>query len=166
MSESPCFSLGRFDAGQGSFTGVVCGGRIGAVTDTLSGWRDTGVEGLLPDWDDHVARLREAVSRDRAWMRWAEGQIRPLAPLRPRQLFGAGMNYRTHVVDLMVDEGVGSRPGMSCEEIRAEATAVMDERARSGTPLVFAGLPSSICGPDDDVQLRADSKRTDWELEL
>ena len=36
----------------------------------------------------------------------------------------------------------------------------MDERARSGTPLVFAGLPSSICGPDDDVHLRADAEPT------
>jgi 2-keto-4-pentenoate hydratase/2-oxohepta-3-ene-1,7-dioic acid hydratase in catechol pathway len=55
---------------------------------------------------------------------------------------------------------------MSPDEIRAEVTAVMDERARSGIPLVFAGLPSSICGPDDDVHLRADAQRNDWELEL
>jgi 2-keto-4-pentenoate hydratase/2-oxohepta-3-ene-1,7-dioic acid hydratase in catechol pathway len=67
------------------------------------------------------------------------------------------MNYRKHVIDLMVDSGINTRD---------EAVAIMDERARSGTPLVFAGLPSAICGPDDDVRLRADSDTSDWELEL
>ncbi len=76
------------------------------------------------------------------------------------------MNYRTHVVQLFVDQGEGSRPGMTAEEIREEAERMMDERAASGVPFVFAGLPTAICGPDDDIHLRKDSERNDWELEL
>ena len=92
--------------------------------------------------------------------------LRRLTPVEPRQLLAAGLNYRTHVIDLMVDQRVGSRPGMGVDEIRAEATAVMDERTRSGVPFLWVGLPTSVCGPDDDIVLRADSERTDWELEL
>ena len=89
--------------------------------------------------------------------------LRRLPPVEPRQLLAAGLNYRTHVIDLMVDQRVGSRPDMGVEEIRAEATAIMDERADRGVPFLWVGLPTSVCGPDDDILLRADSERTDWE---
>ena len=81
-------------------------------------------------------------------------------------MFLAGMNYRSHVIQLMVDQGTGSRPDMTEDEIREEAAAMMDARAASGVPFVFSGLLSSICGPDDEIRLRRDSQQSDWELEL
>jgi 2-keto-4-pentenoate hydratase/2-oxohepta-3-ene-1,7-dioic acid hydratase in catechol pathway len=157
MTDLPNIAFGRFANGGDPFTGVVAGGRVAAVADLLDGWADSGVDGLLGDWDAHVERLRRAIAADPTVLGHAEDELRRFAPVAPRQLLGAGMNYRKHVIDLMVDSGLNTRD---------EAAAIMDERARSGTPLVFAGLPSSICGPDDDVRLRADSDTSDWELEL
>jgi 2-keto-4-pentenoate hydratase/2-oxohepta-3-ene-1,7-dioic acid hydratase in catechol pathway len=157
MPDLPDIALGRFANGGGPFTGVVASGRVAPVADLLPHWTDSGIEGLLAGWDDHVAALRERVAADPAALRHDETTLRRLAPVTPRQLLGAGMNYRKHVIDLMVDSGINTRD---------EAAAIMDERARSGTPLVFAGLPSAICGPDDEIRLRADSDTSDWELEL
>ena len=42
----------------------------------------------------------------------------------------------------------------------------MTERAERGTPYVFVGLPSAVCGPRDDVVLPAIGAQHDWELEL
>ena len=120
---------------------------------------DLGIEALLPSWDEHVTTL-EARAADVTAGSVASSDVtdmRRLQPLAPRQLLGAGMNYRTHVVDLMVDSGVMSRE---------DAERAMDERAASGTPLVFAALPSAMCGPDDEVRLRTDCEQNDWELEL
>ena len=54
-------------------------------------------------------------------------------------MFAAGLNYRKHVIDLMVDQRVGSRADMTVDDIRAEVTELMDERARSGVPLSGSG---------------------------
>lgn len=153
------FSLGRFQSQGTPFTGVVADGRVWSVAEILGLDEDLGVEGLLPRWDEYVAVLGERIAGDAAGSlrRWDEAELRRLQPLAPRQLLAAGMNYRTHVVDLMVDEGVMSRE---------QALRAMDERAASGTPLVFAALPSAMCGPEDEVRLRADCESNDWELEL
>jgi 2,4-diketo-3-deoxy-L-fuconate hydrolase len=154
------FALGHFVDDDDRFTGIVAGGTVARVADLLAGWADAGIDGLFGEWDAHIAALREHVDtlpHRTDVPTWPEAALRRLAPLAPRQLFGAGMNYRTHVVDLMVDSGLNTRE---------EAMAMMDERAQSGVPLVWAGLTSSICGPDDEVQLRDDVEQNDWELEL
>jgi 2-keto-4-pentenoate hydratase/2-oxohepta-3-ene-1,7-dioic acid hydratase in catechol pathway len=43
---------------------------------------------------------------------------------------------------------------------------MMDERARTGTPYIFAGLPSALTGPHDDIVLPDRGENHDWELEL
>jgi 2-keto-4-pentenoate hydratase/2-oxohepta-3-ene-1,7-dioic acid hydratase in catechol pathway len=43
---------------------------------------------------------------------------------------------------------------------------MMDERARTGAPYVFAGLPSALAGPYDDIALPERGEKHDWELEL
>src|SRR3954471_22316482 len=98
MPDLPDIAFGRFANGGDPFTGVVADGRVAAVTDLLPGWDETGIEGLLPRWDEQVDRLR-GLAGDPAALRWDEGQLRRLAPIAPRQLLGAGMNYRKHVVD-------------------------------------------------------------------
>jgi 2,4-didehydro-3-deoxy-L-rhamnonate hydrolase len=164
-SEAP-FALGRFDAGHGPFTGVVARGQVAAAADLLPDWEDGGIEAFFADWHPRIAALGKRLAAGGPHRVWGEHALRRLPPVQPPQVFLAGMNYRTHVVELLVDQRAGSRERMSADEIRAEATELMDARARSGTPLVFSGLPSSICGPDDDVHLRPDSEQNDWELEL
>src|SRR5262249_52859236 len=51
-------------------------------------------------------------------------------------------------------------------EVREWAEAMMDERAATGAPYVFAGLPSALAGPYDDVVLPDRGTKHDWELEL
>jgi 2-keto-4-pentenoate hydratase/2-oxohepta-3-ene-1,7-dioic acid hydratase in catechol pathway len=167
-AESP-FALGRFSGSHGAFTGVVVGERVvrlACVRDDLSD--ELSPVAVLARWDELAGHLSRAAEQAASGGLEAEPvtSLRRLAPVEPRQLLAAGLNYRTHVIDLMVDQRLGSRPGMSVDEIRAEATAVMDDRATSGVPFLWVGLPTSVCGPDDDIVLRADSERTDWELEL
>jgi ureidoglycolate lyase len=57
-----------------------------------------------------------------------------------RQIFGIGLNYKDHAI---------------------EAKLPIPEE-----PVVFHKSTSSICGPNDDIVLPADSKKTDWEVEL
>ena len=51
-------------------------------------------------------------------------------------------------------------------EVRAWAEAMMDERARTGRPYVFTGLPSALTGPYDEIVLPERGEQHDWELEL
>ena len=150
------FALGRFVAHGEPFTGVVAGGRVGRLSELLPQSHDAGIEALFADWHSNLERIDSALERAPD-LDWDESELTRLAPVNPPQLFGAGMNYRKHVVELMVDQQVCSRE---------EAEAIMDERALSGTPFVFVAAPAAICGPDDDVMLRPDSEESDWELEL
>ena len=162
------FCLGRFAGPAGVFTGLVVSDAVvplSAVREDLT--NDLPPDAVLARWDE----LGEALARSAEQI--ADGEhtipltsLQRLCPVEPRQVFAAGLNYRKHVIDLMVDQRVGSRADMSVDDIRAEVTELMDERARSGVPFVWVGLPSSICGPDDDIVLRPGSERTDWELEL
>lgn len=118
---------------------------------------------LLERWETVFPVLAEvAADPGGAW--------RPLAgvalhsPVEPRQVFQAGANYRTHVIDLAAAHHDGS-DGRSVEEVRAQAAAAMDARL-AGAPFVFTGLPSAVCGPYDDVVLPRGASQPDWELEL
>src|SRR4051812_9222090 len=132
------FALGRFVTDGDPFTGVVAGGRVGRVAALLHDWHDNGIESLFADWDANVGSIGTALATE-GDLTWDEAELIRLAPLQPRQLFGAGMNYRKHVVDLMVDKEKWTRE---------DAEAAMDERAASGTPFVFVATPAAICGPD------------------
>jgi 2,4-diketo-3-deoxy-L-fuconate hydrolase len=59
---------------------------------------------------------------------------------RPQKILGIGLNYRGHAEE----------SGLS----------VPDE------PVVFAKLPSALCGPTDDIAIPAGRSRVDWEAEL
>jgi 2-keto-4-pentenoate hydratase/2-oxohepta-3-ene-1,7-dioic acid hydratase in catechol pathway len=163
------FGLGRFSGSDGAFTGLVVGEAVAPLSYVRHDLSDRlSPVAVLARWDELAGDLSRAAGQVARGGLGAQpvASLRRLTPVEPRQLLAAGLNYRTHVIDLMVDGRIGSRPGMSVDEIRAEATAVMDERTRSGVPFLWVGLPTSVCGPDDDIVLRADSERTDWELEL
>jgi 2-keto-4-pentenoate hydratase/2-oxohepta-3-ene-1,7-dioic acid hydratase in catechol pathway len=123
----------------------------GTVTELLEHW-----EAVLP--------VLEAVAADSraVWLPLSDASLH--SPVEPRQVFQAGANYRTHVIDLAVAHHDGS-DGRGIEQVRADAAAAMDTRL-SHPPFVFTGLPSAICGPYDDVVLPRDARQPDWELEL
>ena len=93
-------------------------------------------------------------------------------PVAPRQILQCGANYRSHVVGIVMaerraDESMtGHNSDVPEDEVRAWAQAMMDERARTGSPYVFTGLPSALCGPYDEVVLPERGTNHDWELEL
>jgi 2-keto-4-pentenoate hydratase/2-oxohepta-3-ene-1,7-dioic acid hydratase in catechol pathway len=152
------FAVGMFlddtaDDGQRPFAGLVAGGRVRELGDNTAP--------LLADWDTAMSRLADlaagawTIAGSAAGWRPLDG-LRVLPPVRPGQILQSGANYRRHVIDLHVADG-GSR---------AEAEAIMDARAAGGEPYLFAGLPSALCGPGDDVVLPLEGTRHDWELEI
>lgn len=168
MTSTP-YALGRFRTSRdGEFCGIV----IGADTVPLIDLDPDAVDipALLTDWPGHSKVIDAAVTEA-----VASGQLqqlaRPvselsvLAPLDPPQIFQSGANYKTHVVQLMV-AAAGEVGDSDPEATLARATTLMQERADNGTPYVFLGLPSSICGPYDEVVLPDIGSQHDWELEL
>ena len=118
---------------------------------------------LLEHWDAVLPVLEAIAAEPRTvWRPLASASLR--SPVEPRQVFQAGANYRTHVIDLAAAHHDGS-DGRSVEQVRADAAAAMDARL-SHPPFVFTGLPSAVCGPYDDVVLPRDGEQPDWELEL
>ncbi len=118
---------------------------------------------LLEHWDAVLPALEAAAADPRAgWRPLADASLH--SPVTPRQVFQAGANYRTHVIDLAAAHHDGG-DGRSTEQVRADAAAAMDARLKH-PPFVFTGLPSAVCGPYDDVVLPSDGEQPDWELEL
>jgi 2,4-didehydro-3-deoxy-L-rhamnonate hydrolase len=158
------WALARADLGSGSVVpAVVSRDRVADLSTRpeMAGART--VTELLEQWDAVLPAL-EAVAADpgTAWRPLAGATVH--SPVEPRQVFQAGANYRTHVIELAVAHHDGS-DGRSVGQVRAEAAAAMDARL-TGAPFVFTGLPSAICGPYDDVVLPRDARQPDWELEL
>jgi 2-keto-4-pentenoate hydratase/2-oxohepta-3-ene-1,7-dioic acid hydratase in catechol pathway len=155
------FAVGMFADGTREFAGLVAGGRVRPLGDSTAP--------LLADWDGAMSWLAELAADagdapgaadagdapDAAGWRPLAG-LRVMPPVRPRQILQSGANYRRHVIDLHVAEGGD----------RAEAEAMMDARAATGEPYLFAGLPSALCGPGDDVVLPLEGTKHDWELEI
>ena len=167
------YALGRFRADNGEeFSGVVIGPDVVPLRSLLPASGDVG--SLLADWTAARKLLGAAVDEAVAGRQVAPAarradELTPLAPLIPGQIFQSGANYKTHVVDLMVAaaaEKAGGGGPADPAEVRRLATALMEERAAHGTPYVFVGLASAICGPRDDVVLPDIGTQHDWELEL
>jgi 2-keto-4-pentenoate hydratase/2-oxohepta-3-ene-1,7-dioic acid hydratase in catechol pathway len=143
------FALGTFNG----LAGLVRDDRVLPLEQTTAD--------LLADWDaalGYLAGLSEkpAIPLD---------ELRPEPPVRPGQILQSGANYRKHVVDIVVSETDQYR-GRTPEQVRADAEAMMDVRAASGEPYLFAGLPSALCGATDDIVLPDRGSKHDWELEL
>jgi 2,4-didehydro-3-deoxy-L-rhamnonate hydrolase len=176
-ARSPMFRLGTFSvAGADPFPGLVLGQEVYAIPDLAVLGRELGlmvhgtdsVLALLERWRENLPALRTLAEA----LPGASVAHRPLAelhthaPLLPRQIFQAAANYHTHVVDLIVDGAVARDPATDREQVRAHASEMMRKRAEGGMPFVFAGLPSSIIGPDDPIVVPYDVHQPDWELEL
>ena len=159
------FALGTLSApDEAAFPGLVV--PDGRVLDLCAALDDPGltIRTLLDRWDE-MRRELPALADDPShpWHRLTG--LRVHAPVRPRQVFQAGANYRQHVIDL----ALAHRPKEDQRteaRARAEMATLMDRRAAQDLPYVFTGLPTAIGGPYDDVLLPAWAAQPDWELEL
>jgi 2-keto-4-pentenoate hydratase/2-oxohepta-3-ene-1,7-dioic acid hydratase in catechol pathway len=148
------------------FTGLVRGDRVRDVSGLGT------VSELLEYWDDAQLRLDELASWEGSgdWTDLADLDVR--CPVDPGQILQCGANYRKHVVDIVMAERraeesvTGHNSGVPEAEVRAWAENMMDERARTGSPYVFAGLSGALTGPYDEIVLPDRGDRHDWELEL
>lgn len=120
-------------------------------------------EEIVSAWGRSLPDLERAAAAPRDTLPLSDVEVR--LPYRPTQILQSGANYRTHVIDLAVDREIGRRPGMSIQDLRAEAAAMMDARIANGEPYVFLGALSACSGPYDDVVLPPEGDH-DWELEL
>jgi len=168
MPGAPQYTLARYrDADGADFAAVVVAGEVVALADLDIGVTD--VHQLLADWSAGVSRLEKSLEALTGSSRWASAVrasagLTALPPVVPCQIFQSGANYKTHVIQLMVAASV--ERGEDRDAAEREAIVLMDRRAESGTPYVFLGLPSSMCGPTDDVVLPPTGGQHDWELEL
>lgn len=177
---APRFGLCMLDDGRAPFCGLVLLDHeplealaVQRVLPHTSRDAAASIDGLLARWDEAepaLVELARSFAADRGSL--PAGAVRRLAglrvcpPLRPRQILQAGANYRAHVVDLMVAQKTLWPPGMPEAEFRASAEKLIMARREQAPAYVFAGLPSAITGPYDDVVLPRSGKEPDWELEL
>jgi 2-keto-4-pentenoate hydratase/2-oxohepta-3-ene-1,7-dioic acid hydratase in catechol pathway len=163
------YALGVFRrpdaAPSATFTGLVRGDQVRDISALGT------VNDLLADWDGAQTWLM-GLARDYTgtWSDLAALDVR--CPVNPGQILQAGANYRKHVVDIVMAERradlsmTGHNSDVPEDEVRAWAEHMMDERARTGAPYVFAGLPGALTGPRDDIILPERGDKHDWELEL
>lgn len=163
MSGVP-FALGTFATGEGrTFGGLVLGENVFEFERRLEG----SVRDLLGEWQRNLPRLQAlADTLAGAAPEHEIGSLLPLPPVYPPcQLLQAGANYRQHLVEL-TSAGPDRMHREMTDEERREALASIDERARTGTPYVFVGLPHAIAGAEDEIVLPEGVSSVDWELEL
>jgi 2-keto-4-pentenoate hydratase/2-oxohepta-3-ene-1,7-dioic acid hydratase in catechol pathway len=154
------YGLGTFSRDGGPpFAGLVVGERVAALP------AGTTVRALLADWSrssEELQQLADGFGGDGHDL----ASLRALPPvLPPGQLFQAGANYMQHLVELMTASKERMHHILDESELAA-ALETLDERARTGTPYVFLGLPHSVSGACDDLVLPAAVDKPDWELEL
>jgi 2-keto-4-pentenoate hydratase/2-oxohepta-3-ene-1,7-dioic acid hydratase in catechol pathway len=182
------FSLGTFSAaedvpsafGARPFPGIVLGERVIALAALAPELRARGLvpesceslQSLLDDWHRAFPSLQDLVHQLRSSGLPVSAhdlpQLRVHAPLqKPGTIYCSGANYKKHVAELIVAHQNDERTrGMSLEEKRAWAMALMDRRAESGTPFIFVKPQSSVTGPFDTIAVPDVSEKPDWELEL
>jgi 2-keto-4-pentenoate hydratase/2-oxohepta-3-ene-1,7-dioic acid hydratase in catechol pathway len=165
MTAHTPFGLGTFAAAgrDDAFAGLVVGDVVVPLEPT------TTVRGLLEDWDAALPALQARADADIGGAAsLALADVRPLPPIDPvGQIFQAGANYLTHVLDMM--DGAAARGDLSdgsTPQERDQARAALQERARTGRPFVFQGSAHAMTGARDEVILPAGFEQYDWELEL
>lgn len=181
------FALGTFSfAGGPPFPGLVIDDRVIALHALAELFQrldlcPIGVDSilsLLEHWEHNFAILQRVVE---VWAadsvgRSTGGELKSSVSLHqltvhppvnlPRQIFCCGANYRTHVIDLLIDQDFPDTINMTREQRRAFATKMMDDRAANGVPYFFSKAPSAVSGPYDPIVVPRNVQKPDWELEL
>jgi 2-keto-4-pentenoate hydratase/2-oxohepta-3-ene-1,7-dioic acid hydratase in catechol pathway len=175
------FKLGTFSvAGAPAFPGLILQGdsRVVPLSRTqpllarlhLQLRHADSVLSLLGDWDANFASLAilcESAPDELANMSLKAQEIRIHAPIdTPRQVFCTIANYRSHILETIVDAGAPPHTdGMDAQARRQYAAGLIEERLR-GAPYACLKLPSTVIGPTDPLELPRHAQRVDWELEL
>jgi 2-keto-4-pentenoate hydratase/2-oxohepta-3-ene-1,7-dioic acid hydratase in catechol pathway len=153
------YALARYRAQGDIVLGVVVEDRIRPLdadelgADDLNGFLGAG------SW----ASIARAAERLEGWI--PLGEVTLTAPVQPRQVLQTGANYRQHVIEL-VAAGLTQNTDRTPDEAREFAATMMDERAATGEPYFFIGLPACVVGDDERLVLPGYSDVHDWELEL
>jgi 2,4-didehydro-3-deoxy-L-rhamnonate hydrolase len=162
-SGGPFLALGTFSTnGDEPFPGLVVEDRVVDLRP-LSGDAVT-TRGLLEAWGGDMDRLSDLAVAGTDGAR-PLASVRPHIPVRSRQIFCAGANYRRHVTEMAF--GALKRGGdeRSDDELHDAARQIAED-LKHGSPFIFAGLPSALTGAEDDVVLWGPGTQHDWELEL
>lgn len=160
------YGLGSFTrADEAHWPGVARAGRVAPIADLLPDAPASlfDIVAAWPRWEPLIHAAVEGAGEG-VWQ--DEASFVTHLPYLPDNLYGAGANFRRHVIELIVDTGAGGVQHMSREERQAFGEAEMDRRAESGKPFIWVGLRSSIAGPSTELLLPADVTEPDWELEL
>ncbi len=160
------YALGTLSSdGAAPFPAVVRDGQVLPLALIL-GDTPADLGAVFADWQLHGPQIDAAMASPptAGWL--PESDFTVHLPFMPGQLFGAGANYRRHVIDLIVAKGSGGAEHMSPEERRVWGTEFMDQRAATGLPFIWVGLHGAIAGSHDTLILPKDVSQPDWELEL
>lgn len=125
---------------------------------------------LLTDWDNNfqaLAILCESAPEELMRAATPVEELRTRAPIDPpRQIFCTVANFRSHIVESIIDYGVAPHTDhMDAEARRAYAEKVLEERLK-GAPYACFKLPTTVSGPTDPLEIPRHVQRLDWELEL
>jgi 2-keto-4-pentenoate hydratase/2-oxohepta-3-ene-1,7-dioic acid hydratase in catechol pathway len=157
------FALGTFESADGRvFGGLLVDGNatpLGDIPDLPATVRE-----LLESWDACLPALQQAADGiARLAPHYPLEELRPLPPVQPSgALLCAGANYRKHVAEMTEGRDADGSGGAN----RERSLAALDDRARTGSPYVWVGLASAMCGANDDIVLPSRGSQHDWELEL
>jgi 2-keto-4-pentenoate hydratase/2-oxohepta-3-ene-1,7-dioic acid hydratase in catechol pathway len=157
------FGIGTFARGDRAFPALVRAD--GGVIDLSGRYRDT--HQIFDDWEAASGALVAIEASTTPRMRLDE--LRALPPLAHPNLLCAGANYKRHVAEMLTGNAFNQhnrRPGESDEDFFARNYAMMETRAREGTPFLWASLHSALAGAGDDIALPPIAEQHDWELEL
>jgi 2-keto-4-pentenoate hydratase/2-oxohepta-3-ene-1,7-dioic acid hydratase in catechol pathway len=91
--------------------------------------------------NDGLRRLQQFISERKSQLKGLDKNVELDCPVaRPSKLLCIGLNYADHAKE------TGATP--------------------PSEPVIFIKSTTAICGPDDDIIIPRNSKKTDWEVEL
>jgi 2,4-didehydro-3-deoxy-L-rhamnonate hydrolase len=132
--------------------------------------QDVSLLSLLNEWDSNfqaLAILCESFPDELTRRSVPAAELHTRAPIDPpRQVFCTIANYRSHIIETILDAGVPPHTdAMDGAARRQYAERNIEERLR-GAPYACFKLPSTVIGPTDSLQIPRHAQRVDWELEL
>lgn len=157
------YALGTFRAGRQEFAGVVVGNRVRPIVSAAGLHRPTTRE-LIEHWGA-AQRDISAIAAEPDGDGFDLFALDVLPPVEPRQIFQAGLNYRSRRTELAAAAQVPDDP-RSPDRSGAGGLGEVEERPGAEPPHVFAGVLSAMCGAFDDVILPAGSRDNDVQIEL
>jgi 2,4-didehydro-3-deoxy-L-rhamnonate hydrolase len=158
------FGIGSFEFAGRPFPALVHSS--GRVADLSAEFHDA--HAIFDDWDRNFERL-VTIAANEGRAQFDIGTLRARPPLAHPNLLCAGANYKTHVAQMLTKNKFNQhnrRSGESDEDFYKRNYAMMEQRARDGTPFLWTGLHSSLSGANDDLVLPVLGEQPDWELEL